>query len=198
MKVGEARDGVKGWGGWGCPDAVVLGETQLLGLHLETQGLYVDENAVSVSFHQLIPTNPPNSPPTRTLLASLSHQHFPPLSSNIHNNHLLHPPTRSHPLPFSPALQAVNLALVSPFLKPSPSSAAPPPPPSVYQSVSLSLTPSLHSHPPIISLGYMHCCSADEGEDIAASALILWKLISRTELQIPPLGTLAFERHCSV
>lgn len=45
-----------------------------------------------------------------------------------HNNHLLHPPTLSHPLPSSPALQALNLARISLFLKPSPS---------VYLSVSL-------------------------------------------------------------
>lgn len=120
-----------------------------------------------------ISLQPPLAP-----LASLSHQHFPPLSSNILNNPLLHPPTLSYPLPSSPALQALNLALISLSLKPSPSlpSSFNPHPlslSSVYLSVSLSLSPYFHSPPPNISLGSLHCCSADEGEDIAASALIL-------------------------
>lgn len=157
----------------------MLGETQLLGLHLETQALYVDETGVSVLFTHTSPGLRIPSPPL-SLLASLSHQHFPPLSSNIPNNPLLHP--FSHPLPSSQALQALNLALISLSLKPSPSSPASFTPSSLFPSllwlaVCLSLPHSLFSlpssPPPIISLGSVHCCSADEGEDIAASALIL-------------------------
>lgn len=66
-------------------------------------------------------------------------------------------------------------------------------------SIHLSLFLSLPSSPPLItSLGFVRNRSPDEGEAIAASALILWKLISRTELQIPPPGTPAFERQGSV
>lgn len=116
--------------------------------------------------------------PSLHSLHCISHQHFPPLSSNIPNNPLLHPPTLSHPLPSSLALQALNLALISLSLKPSPSSLSLSLPLSLLGlSVCLSLAHSLFSlpsfPPSIISLGSMHCCLADEGEDIAASALIL-------------------------
>lgn len=108
VKSGEGRGG-KRWGKWveGSTDAVVLGETQLLGFHLETQALYNDENVSVLFTHTHIS---PILPPPPSLHESFSHQHFPPLSSNIHNNRLLHPPTLSHPLPSSPALQAPNLA----------------------------------------------------------------------------------------
>lgn len=147
----------------GRTDVVVLGETQLLGLHLETQALYVDETGVSVSFilthtythtHRLALVS---LPPFLALLASLSHQHFPPLSSNIPNNRLLHPPTLSHPLPSSSALQALNLALISLSLKPSPSSPASFTPSSLslslylsLLSICLSLSPSLPLFIPLL------------------------------------------------
>lgn len=91
------------------------GGTQLLGLHLETQAIYVDEAGVCVSFdfthtHRQALTSPP-------LLPSA----LPPLSSNIPNYPFLHPPTLSHPLSSSPALQVLNLALIFQSLKPSPS-----------------------------------------------------------------------------
>lgn len=92
------------------------GETQLLGLHLQTRALYVDETGVSVLFTRTSP-GPRVSLHHHHLHKPLtlpSHQHFPPLSSNILNNPLLHPPTLSHPLPSSLAPQALNLALISP------------------------------------------------------------------------------------
>lgn len=55
----------------GCTDAVVLGETQLLGLHLENQALNVDETGVSVSFTHTSP-GPHIPSPLLALLASLS------------------------------------------------------------------------------------------------------------------------------
>lgn len=135
------------WGAKECyPDAAKLGETQLLGFHLETQALH-DEETVAVLFTRryLVPCPPPS------ILASLSHQrHFPPLSSNIHNNRLFHPPTLAHPLPSSWAPQAPNLAHISlfpyalpPLLQPSP----PPSNPILCLSVSLSLIHSLFSLP---------------------------------------------------
>lgn len=154
MKVGEAR----GWGVDGCTDAVVLGETQLLGLHLETQALYVDETGVSVLF-----THTPPGPRST---------HPPPRLHSLHRS----------PISTSPCcLQTSLTTLVSiPSLThrlPQPCRPLTSPPPLslclLCLSVSLSLTPSFHSPPPFISLGSVHCCSADEGEDIAASALIL-------------------------
>lgn len=157
------------------------GKLSCQGLHPETQALYVDETSVSVSFTHTSPGPHLLPPPLLALLASLSHQHFPLPFSNIPNNRLHHPPTLSHPLPSSPAPQALNLALVSLSLKPLPFSTSLLHPLFPLSLVCLSLPHSLFSspppppppRPPIISLGSVRCCSADEGEDIAASALIL-------------------------
>lgn len=118
-----------------------------------------------------------------------------------HNNPLCYLSSLSHPLPSSPGLRALNPALISLSLKPSPLFECLPSThfSLLYPSVSLPLPSLLPSSPPLItSLGFVRNRSADEGEAIAASALILWKLISRTELQIPPPGTPAFERQGSV
>lgn len=60
VKRGEGRGG-KGWGKWveGSTDVVVLGETQLLGFHLETQALYNDENVSVLFTHTYLPSCPP-------------------------------------------------------------------------------------------------------------------------------------------
>lgn len=136
--------------------------------------------------------------------ASFPHQHFPLLFSNIYNNHPNHPPTLSHPLPPSPAPQALNLALISLCLK----STLPPihqsssPFPLVSICLSLILPHSLLSFPSSPRRSYpLGLCTAARlmsGRISLLEALILWKLISRTELQIPPLGTLAFVWHGSV
>lgn len=114
-----------------------------------------------------------------------------------HNNTLCHLFTLSRPLLSSPGPQALNPALFSLSLKPSPSLSASLQPhfSLLYPSVSLSPRSLL---PVITSLGFVRNHSADEGEPIPASALILWKLISRTKLQIPPPGTMAFKRQGSV
>lgn len=163
MKVGEARGGERG------TDAVVLGETQLFGLHLETRALYVDETGVYVLFTRTSPG--PRIPPTPLLHPLLRS----PISTSPRclqtslTNPLLHPPTLSHPLPSSPALQALYLALISLSLKPSPCSPASFTPTATPSSLSfsslsiclsLSLSPSFHSPPPLHRSYPLGLCTA--------------------------------------
>lgn len=179
MKVGEAKDGERATN-------VVLGETKL---HFETWVLYVEDTAVSILLTRAFPGPTP-------LYCACSHVSTPAQPFNIVTTLLaifLPCLTYSRPQPCRPLTQlSSHRPLNHPPLQMPPFS------PVSLASICLSLFNSLPSPPPIMSLGFLRNRSPDEGEDIAASALILWKLISRTELQIPPPGTLAFERQGSV
>lgn len=177
VRGGEAR-----WGkGWGERQECCAGGNSAV---LQTPVLYVEDGAVSILFTR--PCSGLNSCFTQPLnittlfpifLACLTHSRLPQARRPLTQLSSLYP--LNHPPSSSASLQP-HFSLL-------------------YPSVSLPLPFLLPSSPPLItSLGFVRNRSADEGEAIAASALILWKLISRTELQIPPPGTPAFERQGSV
>lgn len=98
-------------------------------------------------------------------------------------NPLLHPPTLSHPLPSSPALQALYLALISLSLKPSPCSPASFTPTATPSSLSfsslsiclsLSLSPSFHSPPPLHRSYPLGLCTAARLMRGRISLPVLW------------------------
>lgn len=154
VKVGEAKDGERATN-------VVLGETKL---HFETWVLYVEDTAVSILLTRAFPGPTP-------LYCACSHVSTPAQPFNIVTTLLaifLPCLTYSRPQPCRPLTQlSSHRPLNHPPLQMPPFS------PVSLASICLSLFNSLPSPPPIMSLGFLRNRSPDEGEDIAASALIL-------------------------